>query len=466
MKRLLVAFVALVLLIGLMPKGVPVAAASVDLVVTDFTWNNGTEILPDTSVIFFVTVKNEGNIELTAPFTVTFGTAATMFSAVTCTEPIAPGAVITIMSQPWQAAKGDYMVAVTVDAEETITEGDEENNSAQANLRVAEDKLSSAYSITQNLLTEYNLNSLIFSEDFNDLSTVDIANTGKEGYKWYVARAYGAGVLTTNDYSVENGVMTLHVNKPTYNYGLDTYNSKTCTGFTYNKGYMEVRLRIPRARKNQDGEEGAPAIWALSKEKLENTAEAWVEMDWMEYWGIGGYDTNTPGGFYTISLHEQHLTDNVVTTHFKNSNYRCEGLGDEQWHVMGWLWQNGLFVTYLDGVEVMRQTYSSTTEPSPRVNTMKTDGTVDKVGVYSMLDTQFNPIIISGSKDNPLEIDYVRVWNNSHVAAPDPVEPPVTEPAIPTEPTQELPTEPTTPNPTQAPVEETVPTTTEDKPQN
>lgn len=418
MKRIFLIAMVMALLFGLAPIGsLPVAAASADLMVTGFTWNNETEVQPDTPIIFCVTVKNDGGTAVTEPFEVTFGTPTTTFSTVSCTESIAPGKSVVVQSQVWTAVKGDYMVAVRVDPANTVTEIDETNNTRQANLRVAEDEYTSAYEITRKLIEEYRLNSLIFSEDFNDLSSVDTTNTGKEGYKWYVARAYGAGVLTTDDYSVENGIMTLHTNKPTYNYGLDTYNCKTGTGFAYNKGYMEIRLRIPRSRRNEDGEKGVPAIWALSVDKLNNTADAWVEMDWMEYWGINGYDSNTPNGFYTVTLHDQHLTGTVVTTHFKNSNYKCEGLGDGQWHTMGWLWQDNLFVAYLDGVEVMRQVYSPTTDATPSPYTQKSDGTVDKIGVFSLLNTQYNPIIIGGSKDNPMELDYIRVWNNSHIPA-------------------------------------------------
>ena len=411
------------LLFGIVPAGsLPAAAASADLMVTNFTWNNGTEVLPGVSVTFCVTVKNDGDVAVTEPFEISFGTPTATFSTVSHTNSIAPGESVTIQSQPWTAVKGDYMVAVRVNATDSVTENDKTNNTRQANLRVAEDKYASAYTVTQKLIEDYRLNSLIFSEDFNDLSSVDTTNSGKEGYKWYVARAYGAGALTTDDYSVENGIMTVHTIKPTYNYGLDTYNCKTSVGFAYNKGYMEIRLRIPRSRKNQENEKGVPAIWALSVDKLENTADAWVEMDWMEYWGINGYDS-TPMGFYTFPLHEQHLTGTEVTTHFKNSNYKCEGLGDGQWHVMGWLWQDGLFVAYLDGVEVMRQIYSASSQPTPSAYVMKSDGTVSKIGVYSMLDTQYNPIIIGGSKDNPMELDYVRVWNNSHIPATAAVDP-------------------------------------------
>lgn len=422
MKRLFSWLLTAILLISLFSvSGISVSAASFDMAVTDFDWNTATEIAPGTRVTFSVTVKNESTTPIVDTFVVTFGTPQATFSTVTYADGIDAGESVTIQSTPWTAVEGDYMVAVRVNATDTVNETNKRNNTMQANLRVSNKKLTSAYASTQAMLEENDLTTLIFSDDFNDLTSVDTTNSGAEGYKWYVSRALGASTLTTNDYSVKNGVMSVHNVKPTYNYGLCTYNAVTRLGFTYNTGYMEIRLRIPRPRKNESDEKGVPAIWALPPNKLTNSARSWVEMDWMEYWGINGYNSDRPGGFYTICLHEQHLTGTTVTTHYKNSNYQYEGLGDAEWHVMGWLWQEGLFIVYFDGVEVMRQTYGTSQAPNPHANTIKGDSSLSKVGVYSALDTQFNPIIIGGSQDNPMELDYVRVWNGNRTADPDPI---------------------------------------------
>ena len=420
MKRLISFFVAAVTAISLLLSGVSVSAATVDLELTAFTFSTATEVTPGTSVTFSVTIKNKSNASVSEAFDVTFGTVDTTFAKVTYTNGIAAGGSVTVKSQPWKAVAGDYLVVAQVNESGTVSENDKSNNTQMASLRVASTKLQSGCESTQTMLQENGLTTLIFSEDFNDLSTVDTENTGAVGYKWYVARPYGATTLTTDDYSVKNGVMTLHNIKPTYNYGLGTYHHKTKVGFTYNTGYMEVRLRIPRPRKNEGDEKGVPAIWALPPEKLTNRASKWVEMDWMEYWGIDAYGGDYPDGFYTVCLHEQHLTGSTVTTHYKNRNYGKKGLGDGEWHVMGWLWQEGLFITYLDGVEVLRQTYGKNVEanPMPSVSKGETAAPGD-VGVYSMLDTQYNPIIIGGSKDNPMELDYVRVWNGNRSVEPE-----------------------------------------------
>ena len=412
-KRLLSLLAALTLLVCLVPFGsVSVGAASTDLAITDFSWNTATEIVPGTPVTFSVTVKNNGEA-VTAPFVVNFGTATQTFSTVTYSDGIAEGGTVTIKSQPWTAVKGDYMVAACINTTNTVTESNKYNNAKQANLRVANDKLTSAFSTTQEMMEDGGLTTLIFSDDFNDLSAVDTEDTGAPGYRWYVDRPYGAVTLTTADYSVKDGVMTVHNEIPTYNYGLGTYHPGSRTGWSYNLGYMEIRLRIPRPRANEDGEKGVPAIWALPPEKLTNSTNKWVELDWMEYWGIE--PGKRPGGYYTVCLHEQ---DTRVDTWYTNGNTAEEGLGDGDWHVMGWLWQKGVFITYYDGIEVARVTYAADQLPTPSITAHKG---LPEDGIFTLMDTQYQPIIIGGSKDNPMELDYVRVWSGNDDYTPQPI---------------------------------------------
>ena len=407
-KRILTMLLILALTLGFIPGSVLVyAAEETDLVVTDFFWNTATQVKPGTEIVFSVTVKNEGTAAVTEPFDVTVGTAKTVFATVTYSGGIPAGESVTVTSQPWQAVAGDHMVAVRIE----VADKNKSNNTKQTNLRVAEDVLISAFSNVQELLEQKNITSLIFSDDFDTLDVIDMEDTGKEGYKWYVDRPWGAVTLTANDYSIQDGVLSIHAEKPTYNYGLGTYHPINQVGFTYNTGYMEIRFRIPRPRENEEGEKGAPAIWALPTTKLANKAQEWVELDWMEYWGITDQRSR---GYYTISVHEVNLD---TTIHYKNSNCAYSGLGDGQWHTMGWLWQNGQFIAYLDGETVMFLTYSEKGAPMPKHNVFAGK---DRDGVFSMLDDQLMPIIIGGSKDNPLELDYVRVWNlNTHYTADD-----------------------------------------------
>lgn len=413
-KRLFAVMLVFALCIGVLAGGmVALAAEQTDLVVTDFYWNTPTQVKPGTEIVFTVKVKNESSVGVTTPVVVNFGTAKEVFTTVTYSDGIPAGGEVTIQSQPWTAIAGDHMVAVRVDAGDTLGEKNKGNNTMQTALRVADDVLVSVFSNIQSQLDKKGITSLIFSDDFDTLDVIDIDNSGKEGYKWYVKRPYGAVTLTTDDYSVQDGIINLHAEKPTYNYGLGTFHHQTQVGFTYTTGYMEIRLRIPSYDADK---KGGPAIWALPTTKLTNKAPAWVELDWMEYWGITDkYDK----GHYTISVHQVHYPnfDGVATAKYKNSNAAFNGLGDGQWHTMGWLWQKGQFITYLDGEVVMFLTYSEGKDPVPRHNVRLGE---DTLGVFSMLDEQLMPIIIGGSKDNQLELDYVRVWNvNTYYTADD-----------------------------------------------
>ena len=400
-KRWVAVLTALTLCAGLCGAASAAAAAgTADLAVVSFDWGGSTEVKPGTALTFSVTVKNKGTAATGAPITVTFGTAKQTFRQVTHSGSIAAGETVVIRSQPWTAVKGDYMVAVSVNGNRTVTESSYADNTAQANLRVADAKLTSAYPSTAAILKDGGLNILVFSDDFDSLDTVDVNNTAKEGYKWYVDRPYGASTLTSADYTVKNGVMTVHNLLPTYNYGLSTVDCVSHVGFTFNTGYLEVRLRIPRPRANTADEKGIPAIWALPPEKLYGSDNHWVELDWMEYWGDNDY---------TVCLHEQ-VYENGIVQHSKNSNAYHGGLGDGEWHVMGWLWQKGVFITYFDGVEVMRLTYAEGEFSDPLQETIKGD---IQQGVFVHMDEQQMPIFIGGSKDNPMELDYVRVWDGN-----------------------------------------------------
>lgn len=410
-KRRIVAWLAALPLLCLLLFSVfpsPVEAdGTADLQLIDFYWNTDTEIKPGTAVTFTVTVRNGGSSAVTQPFTVTFGTAKTVFTALTHNGGLASGASVTLTSRPWTAKTGDYMVAACVNGDRTVAESDYTNNSAQANLRVALTKLSPANDRIADLMKQGGLTTLIFSDDFNSTDTMDLTNSAQAGYKWYVDHPYGASPLTAQDFTLKNGVLTLHQTTQSYYYAFGTMSCQSHLGFGYTTGYMEARLRVPRPRANTDGEEGFPAIWSLPPEKLYGPDNHWVELDWLEYWGDNSY---------SITLHEQYRDDNgKIYQHNKNSNHDAEGLNDGEWHVMGWLWQEGLLITYYDGEEVMRLTWREGEYADPVQITSKG---LPMEGAFVHLDEQSMPIFINGSQDNPMELDYIRVWSGSSTLVP------------------------------------------------
>ena len=267
---------------------------------------------------------------------------------------------------------------------------------------------------------QHGMTRLVFEDDFDSLDTIDLEATGKEGFKWYMRRPYAAPVLTAEDFTIEGSVLKLHENNSLYNYGLATVDAKNGVGFTFNKGVLEFRVRVPhydqemRSYKLPGG--GGPAVWSFPREKIYewegNYAPHWVETDWMEYWG----DLNLfPEGHYSITLHETfRAQENGVYQHKaftqKHSLGRerhQHGFHDALWHTMTFLWEDDLFVGYFDGKEVLRMNYGEDRlcDPLPSV----TLGEQVK-GAFSYMNKQELALIISGSKCNPMEIDWIRVW--------------------------------------------------------
>ncbi len=264
---------------------------------------------------------------------------------------------------------------------------------------------------------EHGMTRLVFEDDFDSLDTIDINATGEEGYKWYVRRPYECVTMIPEDFTIENSVLTLHETNSLYNYGLATVDGENGVGYTFNKGVLEFRIRVPHY--DQDMRDyrlpggGGPAVWSFSRGKIldgvEELVPQWVETDWMEYWA----DLDLfPGGHYTITLHESvraRKDGQVVTERVRGHKLgkHLNGFHDAEWHTMTFLWDDDLLVGYYDGEEVQRIRYGEDRlcDPLPRVNVGEQEN-----GVFSFLNQQEVALIINGSKSNPLEIDWIRVW--------------------------------------------------------
>ncbi len=255
---------------------------------------------------------------------------------------------------------------------------------------------------------------LVFEDDFDSYDTIDMTGEGNYGYKWYLARAFRARPLTPDDFRVENSILYLEEHDSLYNYGLATYNPRTNVGFSFNKGVLEFRIRVPHydaaLMKYDEPDCGGPAIWSFPPEKIRDTALEWVEMDWMEYWGT--YDGRFPDGYWTTTLHHEKRVDAESKIHFLANNTERQGagkLGDGQWHTLTFLWDEGFIDSWIDGEQSVRVTYrDNRPEPTPKVQM----GDPDTKGIYTPMDSQYLALIINGAKNNPLEIDWIRVWQH------------------------------------------------------
>lgn len=259
---------------------------------------------------------------------------------------------------------------------------------------------------------KYGMRHLVFEDDFDSMDTIDVEGEGTYGYKWYTTRPFRAKPLTADDFRVENSVLYLEQHDSLYNYGLATINPRTRQGFTFNKGVLEVRFRIPYYQEDKttytEPDCGGPAIWSFPADKIYDTALEWVEMDWMEYWGTHG--GRFPGGYYTTTYHHTRRKTMHATSDATYSNIPGHAgpqlLGDGEWHTMTFLWDTGIVDSWVDGTHAVCQRFGpNVLDPVPRC---KGDEPFDNP--YEYMNNQFVSLIINGAKNNPLEIDWIRVW--------------------------------------------------------
>ena len=381
-------------------------ASLIDLVVEDIVWAGGDDqVAIGTELLFAATVANKGldSVPAGAVLEVDIAINGKVIRTLTytCTTPMVANDVVIIEdTEPWAATEGALVISARANPRLTILETNSDNNATQVHLRVANENLP-----VPEVAEKAGMDHLIFSDEFDSIDSIDTLATGAEGYKWYVTRNWSAGTVTRDAYEVENGILTLADKHSTYGITLTTVDINTQNGFSWNKGYLEVRLRIPHPEVTG----GGPTVWSLPLGKMYETPgenNRWVEMDWLEFWGIAHHYDN---GYWTVTLHDTTRPDGATDTTewYVNSNSGLNALGDKEWHTLGWVWDENIVQAYLDGVKVFEQTYSEDGLPTPFPNIKKGEL---KDGIFSVMNEHEMCLMLGGIAENPMEVDYVRIW--------------------------------------------------------
>jgi|GEM_PF-2323380 len=196
---------------------------------------------------------------------------------------------------------------------------------------------------------------LIFDDEFDSISTIDVNHTGADGYKWYVGQYYGSPTATSTMYSVSSGVLTitgcpvawgstLQSTEPDSSNGLGYHGTAFSTGSGI---YYEARIAMANISTiDTTGHALCPAFWSndikgctkLSRTMPGNPSDfEYIEDDFMEFdpkWGTGtGYSS-------TIHDWSGTLTGTVVNN-VANTNSTLPvttGTDFTQWHTYGVLW--------------------------------------------------------------------------------------------------------------------------------
>jgi hypothetical protein len=231
------------------------------------------------------------------------------------------------------------------------------------------------------------LTSLVFNEDFNSLSGIDMTDSRVAGFNWYRFRPFGYPVLGTNEFSVSGSVLTISQTGGSFsNNGLGStcgVGNNQFVGFAAQNGaYFEASIASPASGNN----DGCPAFWSTGSDHMWQgiNANSW-ETDFYEKVPVGTTNRYTFGAhdFRTPDIQSNRL-DYIVTV--------PAGFDFNQFHTWGMLWQPGnRWVTYRDDVAVGTFPYSS-------------------LPWLSGGDGKAWPIILGTGKAFPMHVDWVRVW--------------------------------------------------------
>ncbi len=376
---------------------------NVKLKITDITWTGGNQVKTGTSVVFTVTLKNEGTADLLPALQQTV-----IQLHIDRAEPVwfrydgglKVGESKTFDFPEWEAVAGNHAITATVNFAMPSPHTWESGVVFVKYLRVADEALA-----VPEVAAAAGMNNLTFSDDFTTLDTIDVNATGEVGYHWYLTRPYGATTLKPNDFVLTEEGIHLQLHEPTHNYGIAMVDTRTGAGWGYKHGYMEARFKFPANRVIPDSK-GGPAIWAMPAERYWCFINHWLEMDFLEYWGNKFGEKKA----YTVTMHEQACQyGGGMIQWVKNQNtFWHYGLGDNKWHTMGWLWKEGCLTTYLDGEQIMKQQWGASAEqPEPELKAVKGEFGENP---FCIFDKYTQPVTISGAYGWPMDVEYLNIW--------------------------------------------------------
>lgn len=291
--------------------------------------------------------------------------------------------------------------------------------------------------------------SLVFDDEFNSISTVDVNNSGATGFNWYTRNFFG-GFTTAGRISVSGGALSL--SNSDNHIGLDlatvapAANADGFVGRAYGGGaYFEARLKFNPAAVNP-GATGWPSFWSNSIEIWVNNGRwnanwpgqtpvssggpnsgynHFAELDFLEY-DLGttaqfnnafhdwyGVKNQCGGGWY-CDINNNPNGGNGGASSFTNGQPFVPGGAPDwsQYHTIGQLWVagnaangfNGYVQGYFDNVPT---TAKVTWKGPPNANPPPV-GTAQ----FSIIDQQHMAVVLGTdtSGNTQYTVDWVHVW--------------------------------------------------------
>jgi hypothetical protein len=266
---------------------------------------------------------------------------------------------------------------------------------------------------------------LVFSDDFTDATRIDLKNTGRPGYNWYMNNFYWSSPTPSEAVSFGADGVTITANLST---ATGTGRDKTkLVGQGWGGGaYFEAMLRFdPDKVVVEDGD--WPAFYGLSWQLASKTDQAprqpagyqhFGEIDFMEYGFWNHRNRKAVRGYFWQIMHDWYGIKEKTcpgSSWCGISNNATTGLMPVDdiggWHRYGARWVVGdsthkSFVqAYYDGKAIGEPVYWPNYPSLDDVPTPPTDA-----NAYSITDFTKFIIVLQANENAPMTVRYVKVW--------------------------------------------------------
>ncbi len=279
---------------------------------------------------------------------------------------------------------------------------------------------------------------LVFYDDFDSYSTIDMTNSQSGNFNWYLAEwfSHGGIALSPSDFSISGSVLTLSEQNLTTAFDTNPQIPDNFHGTVFGGGaYIEARFKFDRSLGI------GPVFFAMA---MEHIADGNVTNDavGLSHWrGQADHFTH----FIEVDIFEVLSTDQSYQAHvhdwygiWTGSRYphvisnilNYEIIADlsdpTQFHNYGVLWvpqtafHLGRVHFYFDDVLKSTNYYSGPPDAPPlpgavNGNTIFTENWTastpeDASTTYSVIDSQRLALAIGGRPGDPINVDWVKVW--------------------------------------------------------
>ena len=280
---------------------------------------------------------------------------------------------------------------------------------------------------------------IIFEDDFDNTSNIDMADTRTAGFMWYRKMWFGLPIINPDQISISDSVLKIGNgtgNWPAIVTAIDTGVTDAYVGTVFEDGcYFEMRMKFDPADWTAGfGTTGIPNFYSMSIEHIADPDSVslgkwpgqasgyshFIEFDFMEtnsnattsYLSVthdwGGTAPEPGSGAYPI---------NIV-----NGGNNIINVGEidfTKFHDYGFLWvpqvdsTPGRLQRYFDGVLVSSLYFLGPPGSPPLPNTDNsftpvTAGAADRT--YSIIDQHRLAVLIGAGKDWPIYVDWIKVW--------------------------------------------------------